>query len=79
MNEQIQLPFEYAIIDSQSPLFTHNDLISTGDIIGVFLCIEGNITATIDSQNYTLNKGDMFFYTPSFLYMWFIKSDDFRE
>lgn len=79
MNEQIQLPFEYAIIDSQSPLFTlHNGLISTGDIIGVFLCTEGDITATIDSQNYTLNKGDMFFYTPSFFVHVIHKSDDFR-
>lgn len=79
MNEQIQLPFECVKLDSDSPfLIEDGGLISTGDMIGVFLCTEGSIEANIDTRTYAITKGNIFFYTPTFFVHILHKSSDFR-
>jgi AraC family transcriptional activator of pobA len=79
MSEQIQLPFDCVKLENDSPfLIEDGGLISTGDMIGVFLCTEGTIAANIDTRTYKISKGDIFFYTPTFFVHILHKSSDFQ-
>jgi len=79
MDKQIQLPFECTELESDSSFLMEEDgLISTGDMIGVFLCTEGAIEANIDTRKYSMTKGNIFFYTPSFFVHILQKSRNFR-
>ncbi|MFA6875323.1 MAG: AraC family transcriptional regulator, partial [Parabacteroides sp.] len=77
MDKQIQLPFECTELKSDSPFLIEDSLISTGDMIGLLLCTEGSIEANIDTRKYSITKGNIFFYTPSFFVHILHKSDNF--
>src|SRR5574344_9106 len=63
---QLQLPFDYLDVDVETTkLIDINPKSYEKDFLGVFLCTSGRVEVNIDDHLYTIQKGDMYFFTPS--------------
>lgn len=67
MNDNIELPFEFIRFTTESPSIQEiNAIIAENNIIAGALCTQGKAEIHIDSNEYSISKGDLYFYVPSF-------------
>jgi len=80
MNDNLDLPFQFIKITADSPYLKDiNKITLTADMIGAVLCTEGDIDVIIDSKPYSISKGSMYFYVPSFFAIVESVSPDFQS
>lgn len=79
MNNNLELPFELIEFTADSPgIQKMNTMISSNDMIAVVLCTQGKVEIHIDSNEYSISKGDLYFYVPSFFTIVKDVSPDFK-
>ena len=72
-------PFQHVLLSDVTDLLSQGDnLISLMDVVGFFLCEEGTVDVSLNDQVYHVQKGDLYFYTPSTYVSILHRSDDLR-
>ncbi len=74
----LQLPFESIEIDKGRLEQVENQLVSLTGIMGLFVCVQGEINILIDNNTYTIRRGDMYWLFPSLFAKSMYISDDIR-
>ncbi|MBQ8674346.1 MAG: AraC family transcriptional regulator [Bacteroides sp.] len=74
------LPFRLLSISPLAPRPFHDGhVISTIDLCGCFICLQGRVEVSFGDQTYQICRGDMYIYTPSTLVRLLHVSDDAED